>query len=198
MALTNFGFVTVMDIKVYEGTIFATGEEANGYTYGEVAFDAYGDGTLPAADVLTVLATIDSLSISNISQEGPRKEARGGLYAQPKVRYGKTMRLEMEDVLVNSEALDALGAANVTAGVITMDETFQTHKVLVGKTFVVNKATGDREWTYVVFPRFLPDSIFDLTMESEGDIGVMSLAGELFADADDKFFVLDVTPTAKV
>src|SRR6056297_1217698 len=105
MALSDkFAFVTVMDVKVYDGDVMDTGNELEGYTYAEIVHDAYVSET-PAG---TPLATIDSLSISNISQEGPRKEARGGLYAQPKVRYGKTMRLEMEDVLVNADALSAL------------------------------------------------------------------------------------------
>ena len=142
MALTErFAFVTVMDVKVYEGTIFETGEEGDEYTYANVMYDAF-DPASP--EDLTVLATIDTLSISNITQEGPRKEARGGLYAQPQVRYGKTMKLEMEDVLMNSDALVALGAANFSTGTLTVDETFQTAKVLVGKTFVVDKATGER------------------------------------------------------
>lgn len=197
MALTDrFSFVTVMEIKVYEGTAIETGGDFEGYTYSEIVDDAF------ITESVTPLATINTLSISNITQEGPRKEARGGLYAQPKVRYGKTMRLEMEDVLVNTEALDALGAANVTGTAddwtVTVDETFQTHKILVGRTFVVDKATGDRVWTYIIVPRFLPDSIFDLTMESEGDVGVMNLGGEIFADADDQFYVLDVFPVTHV
>ena len=191
MALTErFSFVTVMDVKVYEADVLTT----ETYTYAQLVDDAF----IQAVPMVTELASIDSLSISNITQEGPRKEARGGLYAQPKVRYGKTMRLEMEDVLLNKAALVALGAANVNVSesAITVDETFQTAKLLIGKTFVVDKATGNRVTSYIVFPRFLPDSIFNLSMESEGDAAVISLAGELFPDSDDRFYILDVTPDA--
>ena len=80
----DFAFVTVFNAKVYEADDF----EANG-------------------TAATQLALLDSLSVSNFTQEGPNKTAKGGLYANTLLRYGKTMRLEMEDVIGRLEALEA-------------------------------------------------------------------------------------------
>ena len=76
--LARFGFVTVMKPTFYE----------------------VGTGT--------PLFTIDSLRISNITQEGPSKTVKGGLYANTQMRYGKAMRLEMEDVVGRIEVLERL------------------------------------------------------------------------------------------
>ena len=191
MALADkFAFVTVMNVKVISPAIVFGTETGEYENYKTLAND------LKAGDVL---ATIDSLSISNLTQEGPRKEARGGLYAKPLVRYGKTMRLEMEDVMASIEALDKLGIVNVTRyetgpkdgdiQKIEINETFPKSMMLLGETFIANE-DGDREHIYILFPRFLPDGIFDLTMESEGDIGMINIHGELFPDGDDAFFVV--------
>ena len=84
--LARFGFVTVMKPTFYE-----------------VGSD-------------TPLFTIDSLRISNITQEGPSKTVKGGLYANTQMRYGKTMRLEMEDVVGRIEVLERLMGANFIDG----------------------------------------------------------------------------------
>ena len=187
MALDNFGFITVMNIKVLDVEDLDTYTTEGVIDYDDIAQDYVDDG-------LTELATINSLSISNVTQEGPRKEARGGLYAQPLVRYGKTMRIELEDVVANLAALKTIGGAKGTGQDLEVDETFAKHHTLIGETFVVDQSSGDRKWVIVVFPRFLPDSIFDLTMEAEGDIGMITIAGELFPSTDDVFFAIVERP----
>lgn len=134
------------------------------------------------ATYIKPIAFLDSLTISNITEEGPRKEARGGKNARPIVRYGKTMRLEAEDVLFNLDALKALTAADISLdrSEITFNEIFPKDISILGDTYVLDKTTGDKKNVYLLFNSFLPDGILDITMESEGDIGVMSLAGELF------------------
>lgn len=167
----NLAFVTVMDVTVYAD------ESVN------------HDGSGWAEQ-----GTLDCLTISNISQEGPRKEARGGLNATPCVRYGKTMRLEMEDVVMRASVLNAFFDADVDSTTspteISFTETFAKGLILAGTTYVVDKATGDRDTAYIVFYNFLPDSVTNITMESEGDIGMITLAGELFANSDGKFFTI--------
>ena len=159
MALpTNFSVVTVMNVKVYAANAdFAS---------------------LPG----TPLAELDSLRISNITQEGPRKESRGGVDAMPIIRHGKTMRLEMEDVIANTEALEALGFVKIVGNDIQVNDTFGKSLKLVGETFVIKEEDGTRQWVKFFIHDFLPDGIFDLTMESEGDVGVVNIAGELFAN----------------
>lgn len=145
------------------------------------------------------VATLDSLTISNVTQEGPRKEIRGGKNAIPIVRYGKTMRLEIEDAIFNISALEALADVQVTRNIsnevtdIAIVETFAKNYALIGSTYLVDKATGDRKEAYLYFYNYLPDGIFNINMESEGDIGTMAMAGELFAltdgsSEDGKFF----------
>jgi hypothetical protein len=143
------------------------------------------------AGYITTNATLDTLTISNVTQEGPRKEARGGKNNIPVIRYGKTARLELEDVVFNLNALSYLSAAEVSTDLTTIDfiETYPKNCSIIGDTHVVDKATGDRSNAYLVFYNFLPDGLMNINMESEGDIGVMSAAGELFS-VDNKFFTI--------
>lgn len=63
----------------------------------------------------TPVLTLDSLRISNITQEGPTKTTRGGLYGETMLKYGKTMRLEMEDVIGRVDALQLLSGATFSS-----------------------------------------------------------------------------------
>lgn len=58
--------------------------------------------------------TLDTLRISNFTEEGPRKTAKGGLNAETIFRFGKTARLEMEDVVGRIEVLEGLFNARLT------------------------------------------------------------------------------------
>jgi hypothetical protein len=187
--LKDFAFATVLDVEVYPGN---------------TTFAADGAPSNPQ------IAKLDSLTMSNITQEGPTKETRGGIYAEPIIRHKKTVRLEMEDVVMTPEALKALFGANlykdtvivtpadgetpaVTKDVITgfgITDTFATMLTLRGKTYVVERATGARRWIDIVFKRFLPDSIVDMMMEAEGDLGVVNVAGELFPDTCGEYFTV--------
>ncbi|MFW6029385.1 MAG: hypothetical protein ACOCRO_03945 [Halanaerobiales bacterium] len=174
MAITdiNFNFVTVMDVEVWK---WNEGEEGDTAGYEKQDF------------------TLDSLSISNISIEGPEKEARGGQEAKPLIRYRKTGTLEMEDVLMKADALQAFMAAKIDdasgSESITIDDEFATSLLLKGTTSVINSETGAKEPVDVIFYDFLPNSVFDLTMEAEGDIGMINISGELFA-VDGKFYTI--------
>lgn len=231
--LERFGFVTVLEPTFYE---------------------------VDDENLIAPLFTLDSLTVANITQEGPTKSAKGGLYAETLMRYGKTMRLEMEDVLGRAAVLKELMGAEVEGGTaltnaveaedtfiarsdvdkkfyvsktaegaddgypkvyinnelvgtvviagklatvtgtilagdkvrivymtkdsgvqkIAITDKFRTTPIkIVGKTFVINQKTGEKEWVNLTFPRFLPDGIFDIAMEAEGDFGTMNLGGEL-------------------
>ena len=138
------------------------------------------------------LGTIECLTISNITQEGPRKEIRGGRNAEPCIRYGKTMRLEMEDAVMRRDMVVTLfGATADSTDKISFTEKFPGEIKLIGKTQVVNESGVPVEVKLTIH-RFIPDGVTDLTMESEGDIGVISIAGELFSNEDGEFFDIEL------
>jgi len=172
LANSDFSFVTVMNVKAWKQTAFNE--------YASIA---------PTTDPDL---TMDSLSISNITQEGPTKEARGGQEARPIIRYKKTVRLEMEDVVMKSDTLTTFMNGTLTNDgtdeTLSVTEEFSTYLYLTGDTYVIDRETGNREFVTVKFYNFLPDSIFDLTMESEGDIGMINIGGELFANDGGVFF----------
>jgi hypothetical protein len=206
--LKDFAFATVMDVEVYpEGTKFVQATDGDEGIYA-VPGNYSGDATesaLGTAEVDTI-AKLDSLTMSNITQEGPQKETRGGTAAEPIIRFRKTVRLEMEDVVITPNAMRALFGAtlydttgarivnydpeNDTIGGFGITDTFAKMLTLRGKTFVIDRATGDRRWIDIVFKRFLPDSVLDMMMESEGDLGVVNVAGELFPDGCGEYFTV--------
>ena len=160
---TKLSFVTVMDVEVFDTT-----------------------------DATSGIGTIECLTISNITQEGPRKEIRGGRNAEPCIRYGKTMRLEMEDAVMRKEMVNTLFGADIEVGSISFTETFPKGIKLIGTTQVVDTDTGVPVEVKLTIHRFIPDGVTDLTMESEGDIGVISIAGELFSNEDGEFFDIEL------
>lgn len=181
--LTNFSFVTVMNVRAW------TQDNIN----------QYGPSSAPTADPDLYL---DSLSISNVTQEGPNKEARGGVESRPIIRHKKTVRIDMEDVVMKAGVLDTFmgGINQATEGseFLSVTEEFATYLYLTGETYVVNREDGSRQWVKIEFYNFLPDSVFDLTMEAEGDIGMINIGGELFSNEDGEFFrITTITgPTA--
>lgn len=232
--LSYFNFVTVMNASVYVST--------DGVKTGEA------------------LCTLDSLRVANFTQEGPTKTAKGGLYANTLARYGKTMRLEMEDVIGRIDALETfMGITTSTSGTASMTETFTAvdgqsefvingtygadpvtevkvngiedatattsgagynvitltaaadagdtvsitytgntvtkysvtdkfspARYIEGTTFVIDE-DGNKQWINIVIPSFLPDSTFNLNLESEGDFGVININGEVQANACGEF-----------
>ncbi|MFW6029384.1 MAG: hypothetical protein ACOCRO_03940 [Halanaerobiales bacterium] len=162
---SDFNFVTVMDVEVYEGANADTSTDSP-------------------------IATLDSLNISNISIEGPEKEARGGQEAKPLIRYRKTGTLEMEDVIMKADVLEAFMDVDTSNG-ITITDTFATSLTLVGTTYVIDRETGEKQDVKITFYDFLPNSVFDLTMEAEGDIGMINISGELFPNADGEFYTIE-------
>ena len=147
----------------------------------------------------TEIFNIDSFQITNISMEGPRKEARGGADAEPLIRYGKTVTIELEDVFMREDSLKHFGGGEYNGGKteVSFGTTFSSSTyTLVGTTFVVGQ-DGEEKPVTVTMYNFLPNQIFDITMESEGDIGVMNITGELFPNEDGKFFEIENLPVTE-
>lgn len=245
--LARFGVVTVM-----EPTFVALKRDAQGKWIDDPAKAQF---------------KLDTLRISNFTQEGPTKTAKGGINAEVVMRYGKTARLEMEDVvgridvltgLLGARAVNGTGTAtkvqtfiavegqkvfelervaltltgvtiagqaaaspvlDATKRYVTVTESPAAGAVVIvtytyntvdalqftdkfedmyrieGRTFVVNQATGKREYINIFVHKFLPDSLFNMNMEAEGDFGVMNLAGELFTNDCGVFYEFTIGQT---
>ena len=172
--IQRFGVVTVMNAKVYDVVY-------NGTTPATV------DQILAMYPEEKVLATLDTLKIANVSQDGPDKTVTGGQYSNPLIKFGKSARLEMQDALGNNEALDALcgtvseyNAKGFTGRIARhVGEQFAGPKCIIGDSFFIEQKSGAQVPVKIIFYQFLPDSLFNLTQDSEGDATVFDMNGDL-------------------
>lgn len=171
MMLTNgFGIVTVMNAKIYDALPADELKTKTAYEIVEGATNA--------------LVTLDTLKIANVTIEGPTKTVTGGQYSNPLIKFGKTARLEMQDALGNANAIEYL-----CGGIMEMEESalaglhfgedFMGPKMIIGDTFFIDRKSGRQVPVKIVFYQFLPDSIFNLTQDAEGDATVFDMNGDL-------------------
>jgi hypothetical protein len=169
MMRNGFGIVTVMNAKVYN-------------------IPEGGFADLTAYDVVqnpgTPICTIDTFKVANVTQEGPSKTVTGGQYSNPLIKFGKSARLEMQDALGRAEAIDALcgGIMETDSGSITglhFGEDFVGPKMIIGDSFFIDRKSGQQVKVKIIFYQFLPDSIFNLTQDAEGDATVFDMNGDL-------------------
>ena len=136
---------------------------------------------------LEPLFTLDTLKISNITIEGPSKTISGGRYNNPIIKWGKTARLEIQDALGHIDAIDALcgGIAERTGSSkgnyigLHVGEDFNTPKIIVGDTFFIDQKNQQQVPVVIMFYKFLPDSLFNLTQDAEGDASTFDMNGAL-------------------
>ena len=171
MMRNGFGIVTVMNAKVYDAP--ATSVLKGLTAYG--VYDQYKNAEY--------LCEIDTFKIANVTEEGPSKTVTGGQYSNPLIKFGKSARLEMQDALGRAEAIDALcgGIMETEGGVITglhFGEDFVGPKMIIGDSFFIDRKTGQQVKVRIIFYQFLPDSIFNLTQDAEGDATVFDMNGE--------------------
>ena len=180
--IKEFGVVTVMNAKIYEydDTIC---EPSTGVPTAKDVRDGYALHST-SSSTGKLLAEIDSLKVANITVEGPNKTVTGGRYSNPLIKFGKTARLEMQDALGRANAIAAFGgcvneevSSNITAMHITED--FSPVRTVIGETFFIDRTTGAQEWVDIVFYQVLPDSIFNLTQDAEGDATVFDMNADL-------------------
>lgn len=190
--INRFGVVTVMNARVYKPLELSEFEEKDAVDI----LKEYGTLSNGKFTWSAPLARLDTLKIANATQEGPTKTVSGGQYSNPLIKFGKSMRLEMQDALGSAKALDALcgtvsegvGASDAT-GTAPMDyssihalhvtEDFNGPKLIVGDTFFIDQITGQQISALIVFYQFLPDSIFNLTQDAEGDATVFDMNGDV-------------------
>lgn len=176
--MKRFGVVTVMNAEVYNSSDIFTEDKV--YTPDEV---------ITAATADKKLCTLDTLKVANLSVEGPSKTVTGGQYSNPLIKFGKSARLEMQDALGNAKAIEALcgGIVEYTKGSGSDDsiaalhygEDFTGPKTIIGKSFFIDQKTGAQVPVTIIFYQFLPDSLFNLTQDAEGDATVFDMNGDL-------------------
>lgn len=171
--LSRFGVVTVMNADVYENLVDATVKSPADY--------------LKAATAEKHLCRLDTLKIANVTVEGPSKTVTGGQYSNPLIKFGKSARLEMQDALGNAKVIDALcgGIAEYDTSAKTnltglhYGEDFGAPVTIIGDSFFIDQKTGAQVPVKIIFYQFLPDSIFNLTQDAEGDATVFDMNGDL-------------------
>ena len=175
--IQRFGVITVMNAKVYDSA------------YKPVDFDQKTpENILTLYNGKTALCTLDTLKIANVPVEGPTKTVTGGQYSNPLIKFGKTARLEMQDALGNCAALDALcgtiteyNNADRTTGrsSLNVGNNFVGEKCIIGDSFFIDQKSGEQVSVKIIFYNFLPDSLFNLTQDAEGDATVFDMNGDL-------------------
>jgi hypothetical protein len=172
MMKNGFGVVTVMNAKVYDAPEVSV-------LKGLTAYGVYNQ-----YKVVDPICEIDTFKVANVTQEGPTKTVTGGQYSNPLIKFGKSARLEMQDALGRAKAIDALcgGIMESEGGVITglhFGEDFVGPKMIIGDSFFIDRKSGQQVKVKIIFYQFLPDSIFNLTQDAEGDATVFDMNGDL-------------------
>lgn len=174
-----FGIVTVMDVKVYS---MADVETYYGGASTRDAADTAIIALYNAAENNKALCSIDHLQVATLSTDGPSITINGGKYNNPLIKYGKTARCEMTDALAQADALVHLGGAewDSTHRTLSVTDKFGAAVCVVGKTFVVDQASGKHISAHVILYKFLPDSTPSFAFDS-GNAATFDLNGDLLA-----------------
>lgn len=172
--MNGFGVVTVMNACLYhlrEGKSYVGGNNCahEGGAAGVITPDMFEHSEL----------ILDTLKIANLTQEGPTKTITGGQYANPIIKYGKTMTCEMQDALGRAQTLvDFFGCDyDAQAQRLSVTDKFPGAFCLEGHTFFIDQKTGEKHNVWILIPQFLPDAILSLTQDAEGDATVFDLNG---------------------
>ena len=178
MMNNGFGIVTVMNADIYEP-----------YSSNEYKTMTAYDVIKNAPSDRKHYCRLETLKIANVTQEGPTKTVTGGQFSNPLIKFGKSARLEMQDALGNANAIEALCGGvrewNTAAALDTdltglhFGEDFVGPKLIIGDSFFIDRKSGQQVQVKIVFYQFLPDSIFNLTQDAEGDATVFDMNGDL-------------------
>ena len=178
--MEGFGVVTVMNADVYsfDKTLIVNKRPEEILTTLE---------TKKSTKAEPYLFTLDTLKVANVTVEGPSKTVSGGRYSNPLIKFGKTARLEMQDALGHIAAIERLcggiaeysGAKNGDCIGLHIGEDFNEPVTIIGDTFFISKETHQQVKAKIIFYQFMPDSIFNLTQDAEGDAAVFDMNGDL-------------------
>lgn len=169
-AIGRGAIVTVMNAKVYtpDSTVVKGWSEKK-----------------PSAiisDLTNPIAEIDHLKFANLTMSGPDITITGGRYANTLVKFGKSLRCEMQSALCDKDALVALGGAvyDETDNSLTITDKFPGPVSIVGETFIVDQASGEQIPVQIVIYQFLPDAIVSLTQD-EATAATFDLNGDVLS-----------------
>lgn len=188
----EFGVVTVRNAKIFEAEDYTLFEAKTAYEIAATAdkisqpnASSNEDSTLK----IKYLGKIDTLKTASVSTDGPTKTITGGQYNEPLLKYGKTVTVSRQDALGDHKALEALcGTVSEYTGTTAAEDKlvgrhitpqFATAKRIIGDSFFVDKANGEMVNVKIIFYKFLPDSLFNLTQEADGDASVFDRNGTL-------------------
>ena len=190
----EFGVVTVRNAKIYEleDADYSKFENMSAYQIANAVKDLQEGKSTTSSDSLpkiTYRGKIDTLKTASVSTDGPTKTITGGQYNEPLLKYGKTVTVSRQDALGDHKALEALcGTVSEYTGSTAAEDKlvgrhitpqFATAKRIIGDSFFVDKATGEMVNVKIIFYKFLPDSLFNLTQEADGDASVFDRNGTL-------------------
>ena len=165
-ALERGGMVTVMNAAVINSDTLVN----NGWDKLLTPEAAY-----TALASCPIISYIDHFKTANLNASGPTITITGGQDANPLIKYGKTMKCEMNMALCQIDALEALGGVEATKTGSGSNTTYTSYTVtnkfpgpvsIIGDTFVVDQKTGDQEAVKIVIYQFLPDAVFNLTQDA--------------------------------
>lgn len=164
--LSNFGIVTVMDVRVFKIKQYKKRNFISQFI-----------------DIENSIF-LDTLKISNIQESGPNKVFKAGLHNVPLIRQGKTVSIEMTDALgklCELETFFGLQRSSVSnsARSLYSSNKFAEPIALEGKTFVID-LDGQLKELYIFIPFFIPNSILNLTQDPSSDFGVFDIGGQAF------------------
>ena len=174
--MNGFGVVTVMNACIYKL------KEGKSYVGRSACSHATNvSGALTPDDFYCTGLYLDTLKIANFTQEGPTKTITGGQYANPLIKYGKTMTCEMQDALGRAATLvEFFGCEyDKTSNRLSVTDKFPGAFAIEGDTFFIDQKTGDKVDVHIFIPQFLPEAILTLTQDAEGDATVFDLNGSV-------------------
>lgn len=172
--MDGFGVVTVMNACLYK---LKAGKAYVGRS--ACAHSSTTSGALTPDDFVCSGLYLDTLKIANFTQEGPTKTVTGGQYANPLIKYGKTMTCEMQDALGRAATMVEFFGCDYDpdGGRLSVTDKFPGAFALEGDSFFIDQGTGEKVDVHILIPQFLPDAILTLTQDAEGDATVFDLNG---------------------
>lgn len=191
--MKHFGVVTVRNADIYEVSEYSKLETKSAYEIAAAAKALTAVGDKNDTLGITYRGRIDTLKTASISTDGPTKTITGGQYNEPLLKYGKTITVSRQDALGDHRALEAL-CGTVSEYEYDTKPTkvedskfigrhitpqFATAKRIIGDSFFVNQKTGETVNVKIIFYKFLPDSLFNLAQEADGDASVFDRNGTL-------------------
>lgn len=174
--MQGFGVVTVMNACIYK-----LKDNRSYVGRGACQHGSNDEGALTKDDFYCTGLYLDTLKIANFTQEGPTKTITGGQYANPLIKYGKTMTCEMQDALGRAAVMQEFFGCDYDAATkrLSVTDRFPGAFAIEGDTFFIDQKTGKKVDVHILIPQFLPEGILTLTQDAEGDATVFDLNGSV-------------------